>query len=51
MLVKTALVVEVTGKPEKIDALIELLKSYGIKELPRTGITSFLRGNNHNHLK
>ena len=27
------------------DSLIELLKSYGIKELTRTGITAFLRGN------
>jgi acetolactate synthase I/III small subunit len=41
---KDSLVIEVTGKPEKIDALIELLKSYGIKELTRTGITAFLRG-------
>src|SRR5690606_5856673 len=41
---KDSLVVEVTGKPEKINALIELLKSYGIKEITRTGVTAFLRG-------
>lgn len=42
---KDSLIIQVTGKPDKIDALIELLKSYGIKELTRTGITAFLRGN------
>lgn len=41
---KDSLVVEITGKPDKINALIELLKSYGIKEITRTGVTAFLRG-------
>lgn len=41
---KDSLIIQVTGKPDKIDALVELLKSYGIKELTRTGITAFLRG-------
>lgn len=41
---KDSLIIEITGKPEKIDAIIELLKPYGIKELNRTGITAFTRG-------
>jgi acetolactate synthase I/III small subunit len=41
---KDSLAVQVTGKPEKIEAMIELLRPYGIKELARTGLTAFLRG-------
>ncbi|WML42889.1 acetolactate synthase small subunit [Neobacillus sp. PS3-40] len=41
---KDSLAVQITGKPEKIDAMIDLLKPYGIKELARTGLTAFLRG-------
>ncbi|PAV30899.1 acetolactate synthase small subunit [Virgibacillus profundi] len=41
---KESLAIQVTGKPDKIDALISLLKPYGIKELTRTGVTAFLRG-------
>ncbi|HLR40633.1 MAG TPA: acetolactate synthase small subunit [Virgibacillus sp.] len=41
---KDSLTVQVTGKPDKIDALVTLLKPYGIKELTRTGMTAFLRG-------
>ena len=35
---------EVTGDSEKVDALIELLRPYGIKEISRTGITAIPRG-------
>ncbi|KKE79742.1 acetolactate synthase small subunit [Oceanobacillus caeni] len=41
---KDSLIIQVTGNPEKIDALIDLLKPYGIKELTRTGVTAFQRG-------
>ena len=41
---KDSLSIQVTGKPEKVEALIELLRPYGIKELSRTGVTAFQRG-------
>src|SRR5699024_6193818 len=41
---KDSITVQVTGKPEKTDALIALLRPYGIKELAKTGVTAFLRG-------
>ncbi len=40
---KTA-VLELTGKPEKIDGFINMLRPYGILELARTGITAISRG-------
>lgn len=41
---KESLTIQVTGKPDKVDALIALLRPYGIKELTKTGVTAFLRG-------
>lgn len=41
---KNSLTIETTGKPTKIDAMIDLLSPYGIKEVSRTGITAFPRG-------
>jgi acetolactate synthase-1/3 small subunit len=38
------LTLEITGTPDKIDALIGLLKGYGIKEIARTGPTAISRG-------
>lgn len=38
------LTVEITGGPDKIDAFIELMKSFGVKELVRTGIAALSRG-------
>jgi acetolactate synthase-1/3 small subunit len=40
-----SLLVQVVGDTQKIDAMIELLKPYGIKELSRTGVTAMIRGN------
>jgi len=39
-----SLVIELTGKPTKLDAFIELMAPYGIIELTRTGITALHRG-------
>ena len=36
--------IEITGKPDKINALIELIRPYGIKEMTKTGITAITRG-------
>ncbi|MEQ2526916.1 acetolactate synthase small subunit [Robertmurraya yapensis] len=41
---KDTLVIQITGESDKIEAFIELIKPYGIKELARTGTTAFLRG-------
>ncbi|MGP4075811.1 acetolactate synthase small subunit [Halobacillus sp. K22] len=41
---KESVTVQVTGKSDKVDALIELLRPYGVKELARTGLTAFKRG-------
>ena len=41
---KETLTIQVTGKTDKIDAFISLLKPYGIKEIARTGVTALLRG-------
>jgi len=41
---KGSLVVELSGPEEKVEALIELLRPYGIKELARTGVIAMSRG-------
>src|SRR5690606_6028132 len=41
---RDSLTIQVTGKPDKIEALIALLRPYGIKEISKTGITALLRG-------
>lgn len=40
---KNVVTYQIVGDPEKIDAFIELMKTYGIKELTRTGVTAFVR--------
>ena len=39
-----ALTMEITGTPDKIDAFLNLMKTYGIMELARTGLTALSRG-------
>lgn len=39
-----SMIVQAVGDNEKIDAMLELLKPYGIKELSRTGVTAMIRG-------
>jgi acetolactate synthase-1/3 small subunit len=41
---KDSVVVEIAGTEGKIEALCELLKPYGIKELHRTGVIAMARG-------
>ena len=36
--------IEITGTPDKINALMDLLRPYGIKETAKTGITALTRG-------
>ena len=42
---KTTLMVELAGTEEKIEAFVELIKPYGVKELARTGVIALARGN------
>ena len=39
-----SLMVEITGTSDKIDAFIDLMKPFGLKEVARTGITALSRG-------
>ncbi len=39
-----SLMVEITGTPDKLDAFFNLMKTYGIIELARTGLTALSRG-------
>lgn len=41
---RDSITIQVTGDTDKVEALIDLLKPYGIKELARTGTTAFSRG-------
>lgn len=42
---KDSLMIEISGTEEKLNAFIELLRPYGIKELSRTGVIAMERGN------
>jgi acetolactate synthase-1/3 small subunit len=39
-----SITVEITGAPDKIDAFLNLMRTFGIIELARTGITALARG-------
>lgn len=38
------LIIEITGDVDKINAFISLLKTYGIEQISRTGLTAMIRG-------
>ncbi|HEV2946781.1 MAG TPA: acetolactate synthase small subunit [Gemmataceae bacterium] len=42
------MMIEISGTEEKIEAFIELMRSYGILELARTGRIALVRGNPNN---
>ncbi len=39
-----SLIIEITGDSDKINAFMDLMKPFGVKELARTGITALSRG-------
>lgn len=39
-----SMIIEVTGDSQKVDAIVHMLRQYGIKELARTGKVSMVRG-------
>lgn len=39
-----SMIIEATGDEEKVDAMVQLLRQFGIKELARTGKVSMTRG-------
>jgi acetolactate synthase-1/3 small subunit len=39
-----SMIIEVTGDEQKIDAMVRLLRQFGIKELARTGKVAMVRG-------
>ncbi len=41
---RDSLIIEITGDEEKINAFVDLMRQYGIKEMVRTGVVSLMRG-------
>ncbi len=41
---RESMTVQITGDHQKVEAFIDLLRPYGLKEIARTGITAFKRG-------
>jgi acetolactate synthase-1/3 small subunit len=48
---RTTVVIELSGAPEKIEALIDLIRPFGIKEIVRTGTIALDRGNKYIKIK
>lgn len=48
---QSSLTIEVTGDSDKVDALLELVRPFGIKELSRTGVTALTRGTQRNEVE
>ncbi len=44
----SSLMVELSGEEEKLDAFVELVRPYGIRELARTGVIAMSRGGSSN---
>jgi acetolactate synthase-1/3 small subunit len=42
-----SLVIQITGPEERVNSLISLLATFGIKEMVRTGRVAMVRGNGH----
>ena len=40
-----SLMIEISGREQKIETFIELMRPYGIQELARTGRIALVRGN------
>jgi acetolactate synthase I/III small subunit len=41
---RDSIMVEIAGKEDKVEAFVELVKPYGIKEMARTGVIAMARG-------
>ena len=46
-----SMVLERTGRPEKVDAFLKILADYKILEQCRTGVTALERGGMHQHMQ
>ena len=46
-----SMVLELTGRPEKVDAFLKILTDYKILEQCRTGVTALERGGMHQHMQ
>ena len=44
MCIRDRMTIEATGSPDKLDALLEMLKPYGVRELVQSGLVALGRG-------
>jgi acetolactate synthase-1/3 small subunit len=45
----TAMIIEMTGTPSKVENFIEVIEPFGIKEMMRTGRIAMIRGSESSH--